>query len=176
VELAMKIVSGGQTGIDRAALDAAMSLGMEVGGWCPRGRWAEDGRIPDRYPLCETRSQDVHVRTQRNVECSSATLVITRGSPMGGTRYTVEVAESIRRPVLLIDLLQPRSDVVGEIVAWLERIRPPVLNVAGPRESGAPGITDEARELLSAAFQRSAWARERPDPFMQASLRPEARA
>lgn len=158
----MKVVSGGQTGVDRAALEAATSLGMEIGGWCPRGRWSEDGRIPDQYPLMETRSPDAHVRTQRNVECSSATLVLTRGSPMGGTRYTVEIAESMRRPLLIVDLLEHQDDPIAEIAQWLREVEPQVLNVAGPRESGAPGITDEARRILREAFVR---AKVCPPPF-----------
>jgi hypothetical protein len=150
----MKVVSGGQTGVDRAALDAAMALGLEVGGWCPRNRWSEDGPIPPQYPLCETRSPDVHVRTQRNVECSTATLVLTRGSPMGGTRYTVDIAQSVRRPLLVVDLAAAR-DPVGDVVRWLLQVSPEVLNVSGPRESGAPGITDQASFVLYQAFQRA---------------------
>src|SRR5688572_7759255 len=150
----MKIVSGGQTGVDRAALDAAMELGLEVGGWCPKNRWAEDGPIPRHYPLYETRTEDVAVRTQRNVETSSATLVLTRGAPMGGTRLTCEIARSMRRPLLIIDLGNLRDkDPVDQIVEWVRRVRPSVLNVAGPRESGAPGITEQAKTLLRLAFE-----------------------
>src|SRR5687767_11266307 len=134
----MKIISGGQTGVDRAALDVGLELGLDIGGWCPRGRWAEDGLIPERYPLMETRSPEVHVRTQRNVECSSATLVLTRGSPMGGTRLTVELAQSMRRPLLIVDLSDTRTDGGRTIAEWLRRVEPQILNVAGPRESGAP--------------------------------------
>ncbi len=149
----MKIVSGGQTGVDRAALDVALALGWEAGGWCPKNRWAEDGPIPRHYPLNETRSDDVHVRTQRNVECSTATLVLTRGAPMGGTRLTCEIARSIRRPLLVVDLADPDEDPVDEIVLWLARVKPRVLNVAGPRESGAPGITEQTKTLLKLAFE-----------------------
>jgi hypothetical protein len=151
----MKVVSGGQTGVDRAALDAALDVGFEIGGWCPRDRWAEDGRIPEHYPLIETRSNDVHVRTQRNVECSSATLVLSRGSPMGGTRYTVEIAESMRRPLLVVDVSKGDRDPVQDIVLWLEQVKPAVLNVAGPRESGAPGVTEQATRILRESFARA---------------------
>ncbi len=144
----LKIVSGGQTGVDRAALDVGLAEGLEIGGWCPRGRWAEDGPIPRHYPLWETRSEQIHVRTQRNVECSTATLVLTRGVPMGGTRLTVEYAESMRRPLLVVDL-GIDDDHVGRIVRWLENVKPRVLNVAGPRESGAPGIGEQTAEFLS---------------------------
>lgn len=149
----MKIVSGGQTGVDRAALDVALELGLEVGGWCPRGRWAEDGPIPHSYPLSETRSKDAHVRTQRNVECSTATLVLSRGAPMGGARLTVELATSMRRPVLVVDLTDSTADPVDTVVDWLSSMKPRVLNVVGPRESGAPGITEQTKTLLRLAFE-----------------------
>ena len=170
----MKIVSGGQAGVDRAALDVAIERGLDIGGWCPRGRWAEDGPIPDRYPLSETRAKDAHVRTQRNVECSSATLVLTRGAPMGGTRLTVEVAESMCRPLLVVDLLAHTEDPVDAIVDWLVDVKPAVLNVAGPRESGAPGIAEQTRTLLRLAFElaripRSSSTQEPELPLVQFS-------
>ena len=148
-----KIISGGQTGVDRAALDVALAYGIEAGGWCPKNRRAEDGRIPDRYPLLETRSAEIHVRTQRNVESSSATLVITRGAPIGGTRFTVETAQSMRRPLLVIDLDDHMLDPVLAIIEWIRRVMPRVLNIAGPRESGAPGITREAKIILEEVLQ-----------------------
>lgn len=83
-----RIVSGGQTGVDRAALDVAMQLSIEHGGWCPRGRLAEDGTIPSRYDLRETRSAKYHVRTERNVVDSDATLILYRKSLTGGTLLT----------------------------------------------------------------------------------------
>ncbi len=147
----VKVISGGQTGVDRAALDVAMSLGIVVGGWCPRGRRSDDGIVPDCYPLLETRSEEPAERTQRNVETSSATLVITRGAPMGGTRLTVEYASSMRRPLLIVDL-EEAPDPVAEVSHWLREIHPRVLNVAGPRESGAPGITEQAAWVLEMAF------------------------
>jgi hypothetical protein len=156
--MGFKVVSGGQTGVDRAALDVALELEIEIGGWCPRGRWAEDGPIPDRYPLFETRSPDVHVRTQRNVETSSATLVLSRGAPMGGTRYTVDIANTMRRPLLVVDLNDSSRDHATEIATWLDTVRPGVLNVAGPRETGAPGVTEQAKWLLTKAFTRSTHA------------------
>lgn len=80
----LKIISGGQTGVDRAALDVALELGLPCGGWCPRGRRAEDGVIAERYPLTETRSARYAVRTVRNVRAADGTLVLTRGQPSGG--------------------------------------------------------------------------------------------
>lgn len=152
--MGFKIVSGGQTGVDRAALDVGLALGLDVGGWCPRDRWAEDGRIPDHYPLTEVRSRDVHARTHRNVETSTASLVITRGAPMGGVRLTVEYARSIRRPLLVVDTTL-WLDPVDEIVDWLDRVQPRVLNVAGPKESGAPGIGRQTAAILSRVLERA---------------------
>ncbi|MBI4816450.1 MAG: putative molybdenum carrier protein [Deltaproteobacteria bacterium] len=148
-----KVVSGGQTGVDRAALDVALTFGLDCGGWCPKGRLAEDGTIPAKYPLSETKSPEYHVRTQRNVEGSSATLVVTRGAPTGGTRFTVEVAQSIRRPVLIADLDYGEAVVAEKIASWLHQSKPRILNVAGPRESGAPGITEQACRVLATAFE-----------------------
>ena len=147
----MKIITGGQTGVDRAALDVALELGLPCGGWCPRGRRAEDGRIADRYPgLVETESADVSVRTELNVRDSDATLILTMGSPTGGTEWTRRCAVKHWRPVLVIDL--ERLDVAEaarQATAWLETLPEPIrLNVAGPRASKAPAIYDLARTLV----------------------------
>ena len=150
-----RIVSGGQTGVDRAALDAAMEVGIEVGGWCPAGRWAEDGPIDPRYPLRETASGDPADRTRKNVEDSEATLVICMGEPMGGTALTIEIAGEIDRPLLIVD---PSSTDATRSAAtirrWLDDLRPRILNVAGPRESERPGIGEQACSLLRCVFER----------------------
>jgi len=133
-----RIVSGGQTGVDRAALDAAMEAGIPVGGWCPAGRLAEDGPIPVRYPLDEDDSSDYASRTERNVADSDATLVLNLGELAGGTALTVEFARRYRRPLLVVQL-----DVSGDpapVVSWLRDNDIRVLNVAGPRESKRPGV------------------------------------
>ncbi|MCC7381712.1 MAG: putative molybdenum carrier protein [Deltaproteobacteria bacterium] len=153
----LKIISGGQTGVDRAALDVALALGLQAGGWCPKDRRCEDGTIPEHYPLTETRSPEFHVRTQRNVEASSATLVLTRGAPTGGTRYAVEVAQSMRRPTLVVDLLRSSADHIEMVAKWLAEIQPRVLNVAGPRESGAPGIARETWRILTEALRQAGY-------------------
>lgn len=154
----IKIISGGQAGVDRAALDAALELGLPVGGWCLRGRLCEDGALPERYPLSETRSTEFHVRTQRNVETSSATLILTRGTPTGGTRYAVEMASTMRRPVLVLDLTRPDGDPAELIAAWLLDVNPRVLNVSGPREAGAPGISAEAHRVIAEALRIAGFA------------------
>lgn len=141
-----KIISGGQTGVDRGALDAAIALGIEHGGWCPRGRQAEDGRIPDRYRLEETDSPDYPARTERNVLESDATLILYRGQLSGGTLLTLRLAEDHQRPCLAVNLDSPVPP--AEIRKWLKEHRAEVLNVAGPRESQSLGIGDSAREFM----------------------------
>ena len=151
-----KVVSGGQTGVDRAALDAALDAGVGCGGWCPRGRRAEDGAIPQRYPLKQTSGSDYMERTRRNVEDSDGTLIVAPGEPTGGTLATLIHAERIGKPVLVVDpadLVGP-ADAIGDarlddIMEWLAAHRIRVLNVAGPRESGRPGIYHQARDLVA---------------------------
>src|SRR5690349_1618711 len=133
-----KIVSGGQTGVDRAALDVALELGLPCGGWCPRGRRAEDGPIDGRYPLTETPWDGYPQRTEWNVRDSDGTLVLTRGAPDRGTALTVELARRYGRPHLVIDLAEPLR--AERVRAWAGEHQVRTLNVAGPRESSCPGI------------------------------------
>src|SRR2546429_554237 len=98
-----KIISGGQTGVDRAALDVALELGLPCGGWCPRGRRAEDGPIDSRYPLRETNALAYPVRTRWNVRDSDGTLILTRGRPDRGTALTRDLAERMGKPLLTVD-------------------------------------------------------------------------
>lgn len=145
-------MSGGQTGVDRGALDAAISLGVEHGGWCPRGRLAEDGRIPDLYDLSETDSSEYPVRTEQNVIDSDATLILYRDRVSGGTNFTFRMAKKHNRPHLLIDLdVGQDFDTVRD---WLRQNGVGVLNVAGPRESSSKGIGREAREFLLGVLRR----------------------
>jgi hypothetical protein len=146
----VKIISGGQTGVDRGALDAAMALGIPHGGWCPAGRLAEDGRIPDRYQLGETESAEYRVRTERNVLEADATLILCRGTPSGGTELTVRLAKKHRRPCLVVDLDRPAA--LDEVRRWLQSHGVEVLNLAGPRESQSPGIGAAAVEFLRPLF------------------------
>lgn len=146
-----KIVSGGQTGVDRAALDAALTYDVPVGGWCPNGRRAEDGRIPDRYPLKETPLEAYEQRTAWNVRDSDGTLIITDGALEGGTALTMTEAEQHGRPVLHVRTSDPGP--VPTIRDWGEDHDVRVLNVAGPRASEADGIYDDARTLLAAFLE-----------------------
>ncbi len=149
-----KIVSGGQTGVDRAALDAALSLGLKCGGWVPKGRRAEDGPIPAEYPMREMKSSAYAARTRQNVIDSDATLILTRGEPTGGTAETLTIAQELKKPYHIIDLKRTHSPLAA--LRWLEAKKPAVLNVAGPRESEAPGIYEEAASVLGHLLQLAA--------------------
>ncbi|MDX1532330.1 MAG: putative molybdenum carrier protein [Rhodothermales bacterium] len=140
------IHSGGQTGIDRAALDAALAAGVPCGGWCPRGRRAEDGPLPARYPLRETPSDDYAERTAWNVRDADATLVLTLGPVTGGTALTVEVAERLGTPLRVVEV--GAADGVERTAEWVRAGGFGVLNVAGPRESTAPGVYGQARAFM----------------------------
>ncbi|MCI0460311.1 MAG: putative molybdenum carrier protein [Gemmataceae bacterium] len=145
-----KIVSGGQTGVDRAALDVALERGILCGGWCPLGRRAEDGPLPERYPLTEASSPEYPQRTAMNVRDSDGTLILTRGTPDRGTALTLRLAERYRKPCLSLDLAETPDP--GQVRAWVEANGVKVLNVAGPRESARPGIYEQARAFLSAVL------------------------
>lgn len=146
----MRIISGGQTGVDRGALDAAMAAGVEHGGWCPLGRLAEDGPIPERYRLTETDSPEYSVRTERNVVESEATLILSRGPLSGGTQLTLRLAQRHGRPSLVVDLQRHPSP--ESVRRWLIEHSVEVLNVAGPRESQNPGIQAAAQGFLREVF------------------------
>jgi hypothetical protein len=149
-----RVVSGGQTGVDRAALDAAWAAGIRTGGWCPQGRRAEDGMIPGRYPLQETPSPEYAQRTAWNVRDSDGTLVLTGGPAAGGTQRTIEEAIARQKPLLQVDLqTETEAQQVATIRRWLADQSVGVLNVAGPRESETPGIYRRVRRLLAAVFE-----------------------
>jgi hypothetical protein len=149
--MVQKIISGGQTGVDRAALDVACVLGLDVGGWCSRGRRAEDRIIPDRYPLTETPEPDYETRTRRNVEDSDGTLILNLGTLDGGTALTASHARQIGKPCLIVALeagIEPAA-----FRAWLDRNQIAVLNVAGPRERQRPGVYAAAIHCLEVLLQ-----------------------
>ena len=151
-----RTASGGQTGVDRAALDAALEQGFACGGWCPQGRRAEDGRIPDRYPLQENDSPRYPARTAQNIRDSDGTLIIFRGRPDRGTRLTFRLTEQGGKPCLAIDLgtSRDRDATVETILAWAEQHAICTLNVAGPGESHCPGIHGQALEILRELIAR----------------------
>lgn len=144
------LVSGGQSGADRAALDWAIEQGIAHGGWCPRGRKTEDGVLPDRYLLRETPTASYLQRTEWNVRDSDATLIFTLSEKLdGGSKRTAAFADDLAKPWLHV-----RPGVHPKYVArFLERHGVKTLNVAGKRESSAPGIGDLVRQVLSEAVR-----------------------
>jgi hypothetical protein len=152
----VKIISGGQTGVDRAALDVAIKLGIPHGGWVPKGRLAEDGSLPEIYALRETATSAYAERTEKNVVDSDGTLIISRGELTGGSEYTREMALKHGRPWLHIDLKRTaafRSAVT--VTEWLSANEIRVLNVAGPRASKDPNIYRDAAALLESLYYLS---------------------
>jgi hypothetical protein len=146
------IVSGGQTGADRAALDVALEIGIPCGGWCPRGRRAEDGTIPRQYPLRQTITAAHKERTQRNVADSDGTLICNAGPLMGGTLLTRQTALSLGKPCLVV-ALDPGVDLdasANDVREWIESHGIDILNVAGPRASNRPDIYERTKALLKA--------------------------
>lgn len=143
------IVSGGQTGADRAALDWAIAHGIEHGGWCPAGRRAEDGPLDAKYRLTETEDANYRSRTVRNVRDSDATLILNLGALEGGSLETLRIAERRSKQVRVVQLDAPPTN--AELDEWREWLRANAvarLNVAGPRESKRPGIYAATLELL----------------------------
>ena len=148
-----RVISGGQTGADRGGLDAAARLGLPRGGWCPRGRRAEDGVVPPEYPLRETRTSAYEERTELNVRWADATVVFTKGPPQGGSALTIELAKGLGKPVLHVDLGRlDRAGAVRTVRAWISREGVSTLNVAGSREGGAAGLRREVEEILVEAL------------------------
>ena len=150
----LKIISGGQTGVDRAALDAALECGLQIGGFVPLGRWSEDGGVPSSYKgLTECDSTDPAVRTRLNVEHSDATLILSHGKLSGGSLVTWQAARNGRKPCLHIDLDRNSADAaVEKIILWLRNGGFDELNVAGPRASKDSQIYESAKEVLCRVF------------------------
>jgi len=136
----LKIISGGQTGVDRAALDAALKHGIECGGWCPAGRLDEFGRIPDRYPVKELEHGSFVERTMQNVTDSDATVIIYLDKLRGGTEQTVRFCIEQKRPHKLIDAAEISAEnAANSIFNLVRENKIDILNVAGPRQSEWPG-------------------------------------
>ena len=145
----MKIISGGQTGADRAALDAAMELSIPHGGWLPRGRKAEDGTVPEQYHLQELASPKYQDRTRKNILESDGTLIVSFGRLTGGSALTEALAIRHDRPCLHLDMEHIAPDrAIAALEQWLDKFAISTLNVAGARASGEPRIYDTVKELL----------------------------
>jgi hypothetical protein len=180
----LKIISGGQTGVDRGALDAALELGVDCGGWCPAGRLAEDGPIPDHYPVVELANAGYAERTARNVADADGTLIISNGEPIGGTRETVERCVEMQKAYLVIDCkVGPIDQAIDLAVGFVSHLSPRanardltnfrmrlttenspgcqgdlgmtiVLNVAGPRASQWQEGHAVTYQIISAILRR----------------------
>ncbi len=150
----MKIISGGQTGVDRAALDVAPKHGIQTGGWCPTGRLDEFGRIPDRYPLRELENGSFTDRTLQNVKDSDGTIIVYPGTLSGGTEETVRFCVEQRRPHLLTDASKtPPNEAAKLIFDFVRENKICTLNVAGPRQTEWPEGYDYAYRVLDFFFQ-----------------------
>ncbi len=147
----MKIISGAQTGVDRGALDAALELNMPCGGTVPKGRLAEDGPVPERYPVVENDSKDYAVRTERNVVDADATLILAGPKLSGGTQYTRELALRHNKPVAVVNV--DSDEAAAAVRRFIAIQKPEVLNVAGPRESKRPGIAERTKDILLDALK-----------------------
>jgi hypothetical protein len=148
-----QIVSGGQTGVDRAGLDVAIKLGIAHGGWIPRGRLTESGALPQKYHLKETSSSQYSVRTEKNVVAADGTLIISHGPLTGGSAYTREMAIKHGRPWLHIDLDRMAAfHAATAINNWILQKEIEILNVAGPRASADPAIYQDTLNILESAY------------------------
>jgi hypothetical protein len=155
-----KIISGAQTGVDRAALDAAMLLGFEYGGWCPKGRLDEKGKIPEKYNYLKeisgefkTDKENYNTRTRKNIEDSDATLIIVPKIPLpekikDGTLLTIDHVKKQKKPYLIVDLSKSTFTNSELITTWVKEHAVNTLNIAGPRESTCPGIYQATLGLL----------------------------
>lgn len=151
----IKIISGGQTGVDRAALDVAQKLGLSCGGWCPEGRLAEDGPIPARYPLRILPGADYRARTRANVADSDGTLIVYFEELEGGTQLTLHFCLELDKPFKLVDAEEtPPLRGARALARFVERHKIKVLNVAGPRASKSPRAYVYTYALLLAWLQR----------------------
>ncbi len=148
-----KVVSGGQTGVDRAGLDAAIKAGFPVGGYCPKGRRAEDGTVPDRYPMIETAEPESRFRTEKNVSESDGTLILNKGEVTEGTLLTNEFTVKHGKPCLIVQLDVSEVTKPDHVVRWINGQYISTLNIAGPRESKYPaGIYADALGYLEKVF------------------------
>ncbi len=152
-----EIISGAQTGVDRAALDAAIARGFPYTGWIPQGRLAEDGPIPDWYQLKESDNPNYAARTRLNVQDSDGTLILYNGFLSGGTGLTVEFCIQLKKPYYLaIPPVHKKGygTLIKDILKWAQQYQVCRLNVAGPRESGSPGIYLRTRPLIESLLDQ----------------------
>ena len=147
----LKIISGGQTGVDRAAIDVALRHRINCGGWCPAGRLDEFGKIPDHYPIQELQGGSFTERTLQNVKDSDGTVVVYCDHLRGGTAQTVRFCLELKRPHELIDASQISTEGAAKLIRdFVDKNKINILNVAGPRQSEWPEVYAYASRALSA--------------------------
>lgn len=169
-----KIISGGQTGVDRAALDAAVKLAIDHGGWIPKGRLTESGPLPLEYRLRETKSSSYAERTEKNVLDADGTLIISRGPLSGGSEYTREMAIKHQRPWLHIDLTNKAAFEAATVVSkWIENKKIEILNVAGPRASKDSKIYQDTLNIIESAYYLGLIERGMPGANVPSNPMPE---
>ena len=144
----LKLISGGQTGADRAALDYAVLVGISYGGWCPKGRRAEDGKLPPKYRLRETSSPAYSQRTRRNVLNADATVILSKRPLVGGTALTAQICGRHGKPCLVLSPALPLAVAARRLRQFLRENRVRVLNVAGPRASSDSSVYEFTYRLL----------------------------
>ena len=142
----LKIISGGQTGVDRAALDAALTLGISCGGYCPKGRKSEDGVISRKYPLTETKTDRYPERTELNVKSSDGTLILIMNAADRGTSLTIDLCKRYNKSFLVVDFSNENQGI--DVKRWMQENDVSILNIAGNRESISPGIQKKAYGFL----------------------------
>lgn len=148
-----KVISGGQTGVDRAGLDVAAAAGIPIGGYCPRGRCAEDGIIPEQYPLLELDSTELSDRTEKNVVEADGTLILHKGTLSEWTKLPHDLALRHGKPSLIVQLDSDQLIDPAHVIRWLKGQDIYILNIAGPVESKCPGgIHEEAFAYLEKVF------------------------
>lgn len=150
----LRIISGGQTGADRAALDAALELSFPCGGWCPQGRLAEDGPLSSDYPLEELANAGYRQRTIKNIESSDGTAIFYFGRPTGGTELTLVQCIRLHKPYQLVDAAEIKPSRAGEILFFFtEQQEISILNVAGPSEGRSPGTYAYVHQAVLSLFK-----------------------
>lgn len=151
-----KIISGGQTGADQGALDAAIKLGVPHGGWIPKGRLTENGVLPDKYELKELPTQSYTKRTEKNILDSRGTVIISHGKLTGGSALTEKLATIHKRPCLHINLnTMPMTEAALNIHSWIDKHGIEILNVAGPRSSEDSKIYRKVKDIIETVIRLS---------------------
>ena len=151
-----KIISGGQTGVDRAALDAALTADFPCGGWCPADRSAEDGPIPERYPMSLITEGGYRLRTLKNVQLSDGTAILFSQSLLGGTKLARDMCIREKKPFIVLDATQISVErAVKAVVRFIGENEIQTMNVAGPRASGWPAGYEFALAVVSGVIEKA---------------------